>query len=378
MDDHVHRLVRQAEQEMRLDHLERFVHETGGVNGDLLSHFPGRVAQRFVHRSTRHALRVPGAERAARRRQNEPRQLPGTSPGDALQHGTVLGVDRHDLPAALARRPRDQLARHHQRLLVGERHPLPGSERGQRGLEPRRAHDSVQDDLDVRPSRRLDETFGTTTHPASRIPHPAIHDPDVRWRPVGGLSLKKVGVRMRGQGRHPKPLPLARQDLERRTADRSGGPENRDADGHARPNHRNSAAATGATKYTESRRSSTPPCPGIRDEESFTPTSRLNSDSATSPTCAATATTNPTVTSCQTPSRKATRSSTSGPYTSAATRPPATPPTAPAHVFRGESTGASCRPPTSAPAAIAHVSHTQVMTSGMRARATEPRGCASA
>src|SRR5437660_1262333 len=147
MDDHVHRLVRQAEQEVRLDHLERLVHETGGVNGDLLSHFPGRVAQRFVHRSTRHALRVPGAERAARRRQNE-----------------------------------------------------------------------------------------------------------------------------------------ARQDLERRTADRSGGPENRDADAHARPNHRNSAAATGATKYTESSRSSTPPWPGINDDESFTPTSRLNSDSATSPT----------------------------------------------------------------------------------------------
>src|SRR5438128_6505419 len=89
---------------------------------------------------------------------------------------------------------------------------------------------------------------------------------------------------MRRQRRHPKPLPLARQNLERRTADRSGGPEDRDPDGHARPNHRNSAAATGATKYTESSRSSTPPCPGIRDEESFTPTSRLNSDSATSPT----------------------------------------------------------------------------------------------
>src|SRR5213593_4798407 len=51
---------------------------------------------------------------------------------------------------------------------------------------------------------------------------------------------------------------------------------------------------------------------------------------------------------------------------------------APAHVFRGESTGASFGPPTSAPAAIAHVSHTQVMTRGMTARATDPRGCASA
>src|SRR5438874_1384740 len=97
----------------------------------------------------------------------------------------------------------------------------------------------------------------------------------------------------------------------------------------------------------------------MSDEESFTPASRLNSDSATSPTCAARATTNPTVTSCHSSSRKATRSSTSGPYASAATSPPTRPPTAPAQVFRGDSTGASFGPPTSVPAAIAHVSHTQ-------------------
>src|SRR2546421_12892489 len=115
----------------------------------------------------------------------------------------------------------------------------------------------------------------------------------------------------------------------------------------------------------------------MSDEESFTPASRLNSDSATSPTCPASATTNPTVTSCQSSSRNATRSSTSGPYASAATSPPTRPPTAPAQVFRGDSTGASFGPPTRVPAAIAHVSHTQVTTSGNTTSATEPRGWAS-
>src|SRR5947208_966275 len=108
----------------------------------------------------------------------------------------------------------------------------------------------------------------------------------------------------------------------------------------------------------------------MSDEESFTPASRLNSDSATSPTCPASATTNPTVTSCQSSSRNATRSSTSGPYASAATSPPTRPPTAPAHVLRGDSTGASLGPPTSVPAVIAHVSHTQVTTRGNTTRAT--------
>src|SRR6266513_3882929 len=58
--------------------------------------------------------------------------------------------------------------------------------------------------------------------------------------------------------------------------------------------------------------------------------------------------------------------------------PPTAPPTAPAHVFRGERTGASRGPPISVPAAIAQVSHTHVIARGMTARATEPRGCASA
>src|SRR5207249_2213512 len=206
----------------------------------------------------------------------------GAPSGDALQHGAVLGVDRNDLPTALTCGPGDELARHHERLLVGERHALPRAERRQGGLEPRRADDRVHHDLNIRPRCGLDQAFRTSSHPASRLPPPAIDDPDVPWRPVGGLSLEKVGVRMRGQGCDPEPLPLARQDLERRATDRSGGPEDRDADAHARSSNRNSAAATGATKYTASRRSRTPPCPGMRDEESLTPTSRLNSDSATS------------------------------------------------------------------------------------------------
>src|SRR2546428_807084 len=113
----------------------------------------------------------------------------------------------------------------------------------------------------------------------------------------------------------------------------------------------------------------------MREEESLTPASRLNSDSATSPTWAVTVTTTPTVASCKTSSRKATRSSTRGPYTSAATSPPTSPPTAPAHVFRGDSTGASFGPPIKVPAAMALVSHTHVTMSGSKTKATDPRGC---
>src|SRR5467141_5096713 len=82
-----------------------------------------------------------------------------------------------------------------------------------------------------------------------------------------------------------EPLPLPCEYLERRSADRPGGAEKRDPDTHIIPNMRYKPAAVGITKYKESSRSSTPPCPGISVEESFRPASRLNSDSATSPIC---------------------------------------------------------------------------------------------
>src|SRR5438093_5623609 len=93
----------------------------------------------------------------------------------------------------------------------------------------------------------------------------------------------------------------------------------------------------------------------MSDEESLSPASRLNSDSATSPVCAASATAAPIVTSCRLPSCMATRSSTSGPYNSAAASAPTVPPIAPAHVFLGVSAGASVASAGSTNAACAEV-----------------------
>src|SRR5207302_418166 len=141
---------------------------------------PRGMAQRLVHGGPGHALRRPGAERPPRRREDEPRQLRGLPAGDALQHGAVLRVDGDDLPTALARGAGDELARHHQRLLVGQRRPS-------------------------------------------------------------------------------EPVALAPEHLQRGAPDGAGGAQDRDADAHATPNSRNSAAVSGSTKYSESRRSSTPP-----------------------------------------------------------------------------------------------------------------------
>ena len=45
---HLYLLCRQAEQPDSLDQLQPFVHQRGGINGDLASHTPIGMAQRIV------------------------------------------------------------------------------------------------------------------------------------------------------------------------------------------------------------------------------------------------------------------------------------------------------------------------------------------
>ena len=53
VDDHLDPLVREAEEEVRLDHLEALVGERGGVDRDLRAHRPGRVRERLLGRHVR-------------------------------------------------------------------------------------------------------------------------------------------------------------------------------------------------------------------------------------------------------------------------------------------------------------------------------------
>ena len=82
-------VVRQAEQVMRLDELERLVCQRSTVHRNLVPHPPGGMLQSFLHRCMPDPLGIPLPERASRRRQNQPRQVIVLA-GDALQHRAVL------------------------------------------------------------------------------------------------------------------------------------------------------------------------------------------------------------------------------------------------------------------------------------------------
>jgi hypothetical protein len=190
VDHHFQRIVGQAEQMVRLDQLQRLVGESGAVHGDLIAHAPGWMLEGFLHGGVPHSLWLPFAKRPTRGRQNETGQ-PAVASGDALKHGAVLGVDRHDLATAGARRLRYEVARHDQRLLVGQSHPLAGPERGQRGIEPGGAYHGVHHDIGIRMSGGLDQ-YSRTAGPSHIVRHAG--QTRVAWAPLCHLRSELLPV----------------------------------------------------------------------------------------------------------------------------------------------------------------------------------------
>jgi len=133
---------------------------------------------------------------------------------------------------------------------------------------------------------------------ASRFPHPASRRSRFRHTPASTppLSLEQLRVGMRREGRDPEPLSLARQHLERREADRSGGSEDRDPTS-CETEQPEQPRRDRRTKYTASS-DRAPAVPRDEGRGILDADSPLEHDSATSPTCAATASTTPTVISC--------------------------------------------------------------------------------
>ena len=118
-----------AEQPVRLDHLEALVHQRRRVDGDLAAHPPGRMAERVVGGDAGQRARAAGArngppEAVRISRRSSPRGRAGAGTG-----GWRCARCR---PAARRRRARarpihHQAAGHDQHFLVGERDALAGA-----------------------------------------------------------------------------------------------------------------------------------------------------------------------------------------------------------------------------------------------------------
>ena len=118
------------------------------------------MPQRVLERRALELFGGPFAERAARSGDDHAANVDARTAGDALQDRAVLAVDRNDLSAACdARCRRPDAPGHDERFLIRERYALSARERGERRVEPGRADDRVEHDVDVVALHGVDETL---------------------------------------------------------------------------------------------------------------------------------------------------------------------------------------------------------------------------
>ena len=151
---HVDLRLGQAEQQRRLDDLEPFVHERGGVDRDLAAHFPLGVIACFIGRDMRQPRQFHRTKWPSGRGQDQARHAASHVAGQivrrhALENRVVFAVDRDDFGAGAVHLIHEQLAGHHQRFLIGEQHSLGRAHCGQGRQEAGGADDGRHDHMHV-------------------------------------------------------------------------------------------------------------------------------------------------------------------------------------------------------------------------------------
>ena len=204
MHDHLDPVVRQVEEEVRLDQLEALVGQRGRVDGDLRAHVPGRMRECLRRSYVYEDVAGFPPERPTRCRQHQRVDGLARASLQTLEGGAVLAVDRQQQPSPpLPRRDRE-LARDDQALLVCERERDSTLERPEGGIEPREPDDGVEDEVGLRPLEQLGQVAA-----------------DLRER-------RKIVDRLRaGRGGDELQLGMRLDDFQRLPPDRAGGPEQR-------------------------------------------------------------------------------------------------------------------------------------------------------
>ncbi len=243
VNDHLDLLVGQAEEPVRLYDLQALVHQGGGVYRYFRPHPPGGMRQRLLDRDGAHLFGRKAAERPTGGGQDEAAHLAGLLPAQALPDGAVLAIHRQDRDAVVARGLHDEVAGHHQRLLVGQRDGFPGANGGQRGPQPHQAGCSGYDDIDIGMRGNGEQPVFTEQHAGQRRARGTFRSGCVGEARDEGrvkfLSLlrEQFHIAARGQGHHLKVFREAAHDIERLLPNRAGAAEYCDTPGEAGAGH---------------------------------------------------------------------------------------------------------------------------------------------
>ena len=183
VDDHLDPLVRQAEEIVRLDHLEPLVGESGGVDGDLRAHRPGRMREGLLGRDVRELVGGEPTKRAAARGEDEALRL---AVERALEDRRVLAVDRDQVALAAGSGLQRKVAGRDEALLVREGERDAVLERPHRRNQAGEADDGVQHDVRLGALEQLGRVspgLSQRRQPVDRLrPRRRRHELELRMR----------------------------------------------------------------------------------------------------------------------------------------------------------------------------------------------------
>ena len=178
------------------------------------------------------------AERAAGGREQDAVHVAAVVADQALEDRAVLGVDRQQRDAARPRGRGHEAARHHQRLLVGERHGAPGLDGGHRRQQAGAADERRDHDVGVDVAGQRHQPVGAgeqlrarrRQQPRQPIAGVRVEQRDGARRVLAAEVGDALDVRAaRREARHRELVGEARHELERAQTDGAGRAEERDA-----------------------------------------------------------------------------------------------------------------------------------------------------
>ena len=123
------------------DELKPFIHQGGGVHGDLGSHGPVGMLQRLGQRHLPELLPAPSIEGSSGSGEDETAHFPSVSAAlKALENSRMFRIHRHDLRPAAIRLVHNELPGAHHSFFIGQCDSLSPPDGAQSGLQPGHAH----------------------------------------------------------------------------------------------------------------------------------------------------------------------------------------------------------------------------------------------
>ena len=124
MDHDVDLLRAHAEEPASFDNFEAFVHHSGGIDSDAISHAPVGMGKSLLGGDVCQRRQRRLSKRTARRRQDQPPHFPVCSAPQTLMHGVVFAIHGQEFAPGFSGRGHHKLARRDQDLFVRQRNRL--------------------------------------------------------------------------------------------------------------------------------------------------------------------------------------------------------------------------------------------------------------